>query len=311
MDLFTHFLVPFIILSLLKIKNKVSGAFGGISIDFDFVLFAIGFLSPELFIFSHRGITHSFLFGLVTAIIFIYIISRRPVKSFISKLIKRPLDIEFNRKNVFLAYFGVLIHLFLDYLTTGGIPLFYPISLTRFSANIYYYTDAFTTILAIAVIIILYLRLQTKYQKIAMAIFMVVLISLGGIRAYEKLDTIQSQTLSDGYIIITAYPTSDVFTWKVVESDGGSKYRYYTYNNLKKENSTEVTEVKQLTIQNGSYQEAQEAVHYANNLPEVRKFKWNSHYTILNANYESGKWFITYSDILRVWGPNNITVRVS
>ncbi len=170
MDLFTHFLVPFIILSLFKVKNELSGAFGGISIDFDFVLFAIGFLTPELFIFSHRGITHSFLFGLVTAIIFIYIITRPLVKSFISKLIKEPLNIEFNRKSVILAYFGVLVHLFLDYLTTGGIPLFYPLSLTRYTANIYYYTDAFTTILAIAVIITLYLRLQPKYKKMAMAI---------------------------------------------------------------------------------------------------------------------------------------------
>jgi inner membrane protein len=218
-----------------------------------------------LFIFTHRGITHSFLFGFVTAIIFIYIITRIPVKSFISKVIKRPPDVDFNVRSVFLAYFGVLVHLFLDYLTTGGIPLFYPFSLTRFTANIYYYTDAFTTILAIAVIIIIYLRLQAKYQKIAMIIFMVVLISMGRIRAYEKMDTIKSQTLTDGYSTITAYPTSDIFTWKVVESDGGSEYRYYNYNNLRKENSTEVKEVQKLTIQNGSYQEAQKAIEYANN----------------------------------------------
>lgn len=33
MDFFTHFLVPFIILSFFKVKNRLSGAFGGISID--------------------------------------------------------------------------------------------------------------------------------------------------------------------------------------------------------------------------------------------------------------------------------------
>ncbi|HNS24996.1 MAG TPA: metal-dependent hydrolase, partial [Methanobacteriaceae archaeon] len=175
MDLFTHFLVPFIILNLLKVKNKFSGAFGGISIDFDFFLIGIGFIAPELFIFSHRGITHSFIFGFVTVVIFIYILTRPAVKSFINKLTKRPFNVEFNAESVSFAYFGVIVHLFLDYLTTGGIPLFYPISLTRFSANIYYYTDVFTTLLAIAVIIILYLRLQHKYKKMAMFSFLMII----------------------------------------------------------------------------------------------------------------------------------------
>jgi len=310
MDLFTHFLVPFIILNLLKVKNKFSGAFGGISIDFDFFLIGIGFIAPELFIFSHRGITHSFIFGFVTVVIFIYILTRPAVKSFINKLTKRPFNVEFNAESVSFAYFGVIVHLFLDYLTTGGIPLFYPISLTRFSANIYYYTDVFTTLLAIAVIIILYLRLQHKYKKMAMFSFLMIIISLGGIRAYEKIDTIQSQNLSDGYHTITAYPTNDLFTWKVVESDGGTKYRYYTYNNLKKENSTEIREVSCLTIQNGPYQEAHDAIKYADNLPDVRKFKWSSHYTIINAKQESGKWVITYSDFLGSRGQDCITVNV-
>jgi hypothetical protein len=73
----------------------------------------------------------------------------------------------------------------------------------------------------------------------------------------------------------------------VVESDGGSRYRYYTFDNLKKENSTEVKEVKQLTIHNGSYSDAQKAIKYADSLPEVRKFKWNSYYTIINADQKS------------------------
>jgi len=243
-------------------------------------------------------------------VVFIYILTRSSVKNFINKLFKRPLHVEFNARSVALAYFGVLTHLLLDYLTTGGIPLLYPLSMTRFTANIYYYTDPFTTILTIAVIIILYLCLQSKYKKIAMALFMVVLISLGGIRAYEKMDTIQSQTLNDGYTSITAYPTSDLFTWKVVESDGGSRYRYYTFNNLKKENSTEMKEVKKLTIQNGSYSDAQKAIKYADSLPKVRKFKWNSYYAIINADQKSENWIITYSDFMGFWGPNNITVTV-
>ncbi|HMK53237.1 MAG TPA: metal-dependent hydrolase [Methanobacteriaceae archaeon] len=309
MDLFTHFLVPFIILTLIKVKDRLSGAFGGISIDFDFILFIIGFLSPELFIFTHRGITHSFFFGFFTALIFIYIITRPVVKNTISWIIKRPIKVEFGWFSVLLAYFGVLTHLFLDYLTTGGIPLFYPFSLTRYTANLYYFTDPIITIIALSVIIILYLRLKPQYKKIAMAIFLVALISMGGIRAYEKMDVLQEQALSNGYTQITAYPTNDMFTWKVVESDGGNRYRYYTYNNLEKK-STKPKEVDNLTIINGSYSSAQEAIKYADTLPEVRKFKWNSFYTVIKADRESTNWVITYYDFIGFWGPDSITVTV-
>jgi inner membrane protein len=297
MDLFTHFIVPFAILTLLKFKNRLSGAFGGISIDFDFVLFAIGFLTPELFIFTHRGITHSFIFGLITAIIFIYIISRPSVNGFISHIIRRNIKVDFNLRNVLLAYFGALTHLLLDFLTTGGIPLLYPFSLTRFTANLYYYTDLVTTIVALAVLIILYLRLNPKYKKIALAAFMIMLISFGGIRAYEKMDTIQSQTLSDGYTQITAYPTSDMFIWTVVESDGGSKYRVFTYNNLEKKYSN-LREVRNLTIKNGTYESAKKAIKYADNLPEVEKFKWNAPNTVINATQTVNGWNITYFDFI-------------
>jgi len=73
MDLITHFLVPYIILAALGSKNKLAGAFGGISLDFDFLIAWIGVLFPEYFIFNHRGITHSFIFAFITSLIFIYI----------------------------------------------------------------------------------------------------------------------------------------------------------------------------------------------------------------------------------------------
>jgi len=312
MDFFTHFIVPFAILTLLKVKDRLAGAFGGISIDFDVVLFIIGFISPELFIFTHRGITHSFIFGLLTSTLFLYIISRPRIYGFINYVIKRNVKVKFNWHTILLAYFGVLTHLFLDFLTTGGIPLFYPFSLTRFTANIYYYTDPLTTIAALAVLIILYLRLDHKYKKIALAGFMIMLISFGGIRAYEKMDVIQSQgqTLSDGYTQITAYPTSDMFTWTVVESDAGSKYRIYTYNNLKK-TSSDMREVQNLTIKNGTYEFAQEAIKYANKLPEVRGFKWEHNYVCINATKKDSIWNITYFDFTAShFGPNELSVKV-
>ncbi|MBI4813760.1 MAG: metal-dependent hydrolase [Methanobacterium sp.] len=315
MDLFTHFIVPFAILTLLKfkgfnIKDRLAGGFGGISVDFDVILFAVGFLAPELFIFTHRGITHSFVFGLVTAIIFIYIISRPSVNGFIGHLIQRDIKIKFNKRNVFLAYFGVLTHLFLDFLTTGGIPLLYPFSLTRYTANLYYYTDLITTIVALMVLIILYLRLDPKYKKIALLAFMIMLISFGGIRGYAKMDTLSSQTLSDGYNQINAYPTQDMFTWTVVESDSATNYRVFTYNTLQKDSSN-LKEFKNLTVKNGSYESAQEAIKYANIIPDVEKFRWNSPYTVINATQTGNGWNVTYSDVVGThYGPGELSVLV-
>lgn len=315
MDFFTHFIVPFAILTLLNlkdftIKDRLSGGFGGISIDFDFILVLIGFISPELFIFTHRGITHSIIFGLVSAIVFIYIISRPRVYGLINDLIKRDIKVEFNWKSVSLAYFGVLIHLFLDFLTTGGIPLLYPFSLVRFSANLYYYTDWVTTMFAMAVLLILYLRLNPKYKKIALIGFLVMLISFGGIRAYEKMDALESQTLSEGYTSITAYPNPDMFTWTVVESDGGSKYRFFTYNTLQRTISDR-GEARNITIKNGAYASAKEAIKYADNLPEVRGFKWDHMYTCIKAEQTSVGWNITYFDFMEShFGPSDLSVIV-
>ena len=315
MDLFTHFIVPFAILTLLKVKgftvkDRLSGGFGGISVDFDVILFVVGFLAPELFVFTHRGITHSFIFGLVTAIIFIYIISRPVINGFISHVIQRDINVEFNKRSVLLAYFGVLTHLFLDFLTTGGIPLFYPFSLTRYTANLYYYTDLVTAMVALMVLIILYLHLDPKYKKIALLGFMIMLISFGGIRGYAKMDSIQSQTLNDGYNQITAYPTSDMFTWTVVESDGGSRYQVFSYNTLTKESSN-LREVKNLTVKNGNYESAQEAIKYANKLPEVERFMWNSPCTAINATQTSAGWNVTYLDVIGThYGTGELSVMV-
>lgn len=188
MDLFTHFLVPYIILYALKSKNKLAGAFGGISPDFDTIFIAwIGLLSPNFFIFSHRGITHSFIFGFVTSTIFLYVISRKQVNEFIGNLIKRDISVKFTKTTVAIAYFGVLTHLFLDYLTTLGIPLFFPFSITRYALNLYQSLDAIMIVIAAIVLLVIYLRVDTKYKKAAMTIFMIILIAFGGVRAYEKL----------------------------------------------------------------------------------------------------------------------------
>ena len=313
MDLFTHFLVPYIILYALKSKNKLAGAFGGISPDFDTIFVAwIGILSPNLYIFSHRGITHSFIFGFVTSTIFLYVISRKQVNEFISNLIKRDLSVKFTKTTVAIAYFGVLTHLFLDYLTSLGIPLFFPFSITRYAAEIYQSLDLLTLILAAIVMIILYMKLNKNYKKAAMAIFMIILISFGGIRGYEKLNVleIETPTLNGNYSQLSVYPTNDMFAWNVVKRNSqNSSYIVSKYNTWSNQESN-INVFNTPSVENGSYSSAQNAINIANTFPAVKQFKWNSYYTLIDANYNSTKWDITYYNILNSYTKNNITVSV-
>ena len=313
MDLITHFLVPYIILAAVRSKNKLEGALGGISPDIDVIFaFTVGIIFPQYVIFSHRGITHSLIFGFITSTIFLYFISRKQVTEFINRVIKRDISLKFTKKTVGIAYFGVIIHLLLDYLTYLGIPLFYPFIITRYSAEIYYFADYFMMILGIFVILVLYLNINKNYKKAAMVIFMIFLISFGGIRAYEKSDVINSEnpTLNGNFSLIAVYPTRDMFTWKVVRSDAqNSIYFVSDYNTIKKQGSN-IKIFKSLSIKNGSYRSAQNAIKIANTYPGVKKLKWNSYYTIIEAEFNSSQWDITYFDIYTNEITNKIKVIV-
>ena len=313
MDLFTHFLVPYIILAAVKSKNKLAGAFGGISPDFDTIFVAwIGILSPNLFIFSHRGITHSFIFGFVTSTIFLYVISRKQVNQFIGNIIKRDITVKFTKTTIAIAYFGVLTHLFLDYLTTLGIPLFFPFSITRYALNLYQSLDFITIILAAIVMIIIYMKVNYKYKKAAMAIFMIILISFGGLRAYEKINILDDETptLNGNYNHIAVYPTSNILVWNVVKSNSqNSSYIVSQYNGWSNQESN-IQTYNTPSVENGNYSAGLNAIKIADTLPVVKQFKWNSYYTVVDARYNSTKWDVTYTDVINSYTANNLTVTV-
>lgn len=321
MDLITHFLVPYIILAAIGSKNKLAGAFGGISLDFDTIFVApldtiivaiTGILAPELFILAHRGLTHSFIFALITSTIFLYVLSRKQVNEFIGNIIKRDISVKFTKTTIAIAYFGALTHLFLDFLTTKGIPLLYPFSITRYAAEIYPAVDIWITILAVITLLVIYLRVNEKYKKIAMAIFMIILVSFGCIMAYEKSNAITAETatLNGNYSHISAYPTQNIFTWNIVESNAqNSSYRVSEYNTWLNQESNIKTYTNPL-IENGSYNSALTAINTANSLPDVQKFKFNSYYSLIDAKYSFEKWDITYYDILNSWTERSLTVSI-
>lgn len=310
MDLITHFIVPYAIMTLAKSKYRLEAAFGGISLDFDVLIAWIGILSPELFVFSHRGITHSFLFGFITSVLFLYVLTRNPVKNLIDRIIHRDLKIEFTKTTVLIVFFGALTHLFLDSLTSLGIPLFYPLTLTRYSVNLFYYLDALTAIIAFAVLVLIYLKINSNYKKIALTAFIVMLIIFGGVRAYEKSDALEkSISLGGNFSYITAYPTSDMFKWSILESNSdNSSFTVFEYDTVN-DDATGLGHYQKLMVTNGSYDSALNAVNQANVLPEVEKFNWTAYQVCVNADYKSN-WNLTYFDIIDSYRSSNLTVTV-
>ena len=297
LDLLTHFLVPYIILVAVKSKNKLAGAFGGISpILTRFLLRGLEYYHQISFYFSHRGITHSFIFGFVTSTIFLYVISRKQVNQFIGNIIKRDITVKFTKTTIAIAYFGVLTHLFLDYLTTLGIPLFFPFSITRYALNLYQSLDLITIILAAIVMLIIYMKINYKYKKAAMAIFMIILISFGGLRAYEKINILDDETptLNGNYNQVALYPTSNIFVWNVVKSNSqNSSYIVSQYNGWSNQNLIFKHTNTPFLGKMGDYSAGLNAIKIADNLPVVKQLQWNSYYTVVNAQYNSNKWEVT------------------
>jgi inner membrane protein len=151
-----------------------------------------------------------------------------------------------------------------------------------------------------------------KYKKAAMAIFMIILISFGGIRAYEKSNALGENPVSGNFVYSAAYPTMDMFTWTLVESDNmNSTYYSFKYNTLNKE-KTDIKTVKSLTVTGGSVQSAQEAINKADMLPEVQNFRWDAYYPCINATFTGKVWELTYFDVIDTgYQNNNINVTIS
>jgi inner membrane protein len=231
------------------------------------------------------------------------------VNQFIGNIIKRDITVKFTKTTIAIAYFGVLTHLFLDYFTTLGIPLFFPFSITRYALNLYQSLDLITIILAAIVMIIIYMKVNYKYKKAAMAIFMIILISFGGLRAYEKINILDDETptLNGNYNQVSLYPTSNIFVWNVVKSNSqNSSYIVSEYNGWSNQESN-IQTFNTPSVENGNYSAGLNAIKIADTLPVVKQFKWNSYYTIVNARYNSTKWDVTYSDIVNSYTANNLT----
>ncbi len=288
MDLFSHALLPYLLGNYFKKRKGEITAFviGGIAPDVDIFLLLIQYLYPTFFLITHRGITHSFFFGFFTGMILLYVASRNSVK----KIVQKRIDFEpvFSRRNIVYAFAGITVHLILDFSTTRGVPLFYPFDVTRYSAELFFYTDIYLTIASLIMVIFL-LRKRTRNITKFLIIFLIILAGMGALRFAEKNNT--EQYFHDGSI--KSFPTMNPFEW-YAQKEEGTKIDIYQYNGLEGRSNYNNTFARLNVISGGG--DLEKAFVLADELPQLKMFKWRAHSVAVNASYGNGTWVLEYYD---------------
>ena len=290
MDLFSHALLPYLLGNFFKRNKKEITAFvlGGIAPDFDVFLVWINSFYPTFFLIVHRGITHTLFFGFFTALAVLYLATREKVRSRVQKFIS--LETSFSKRTAVFAYAGVLVHLFLDYVTTRGVPVFYPFETARYSAEVFFYTDIYLTILSLIFIILLYKKyVQKEAATKILIIFLVVFAVLGALRLTEK-NSAENAIQDPG---IKLYPTMSPFDWYAVGQDAGN-IRIYEFNGTLRYNET----FSRMTVISQG-EALDDALLRAGELPQVKMFKWRAYAVAVNASFDNGSWLIEYYDPLQ------------
>jgi|WetSurMetagenome_2_1015567.scaffolds.fasta_scaffold02813_5 inner membrane protein len=293
MDIFSHALIPYLLGGFFCLDRKLLAALvlGGIAPDLDVPIALIGGLYPNDLLLVHRGITHTLFFGLFFALLVFGLASRQPVKAFLSKFINY--DLIFSPASMAFLYAGVLLHLFVDYTTTRGVPLFYPWQAARYSADIFSQIEPAALIASLLVLAeLIRERQRMQFNKNILILFVVFFLIMGGIR-------IEGKTSAESFFSgqnAEIHPDSNPFSWAILENES-NEFLVYKYDSLKDE-ITGSSAFAKLTVASDVV-EAKAAIGAAEKLPQVRLFRWRAYAVAINATSEQdGSWAIEYYDPL-------------
>lgn len=293
MDFISHALLPYLLGTFFK-RNKeevTALVLGGVAPDFDVFILWIQYLYPTFFLITHRGITHSFFFGFFVSLIVLYLATR-------PRIVKQFIDFEpvITQRTILFAYAGIIIHFFLDYVTTEGIPLLYPFTTTNYTAEIFFYQDIFIIILSLVILKFLYKK-PLQYENITkfLFIFLMLFVVLGVVRIEEKIGAqdilLNNQDLNERDV--RAHPTFSPFEWYVLYNEG-DKINIYKYNGFEKNFQYNKTFKKMNILDEG--QNLNFALHTASEMPQIKMFKWKAYAVAVNASFKNSIWSLEYYD---------------
>jgi len=291
MDLFTHALLPYLLGSYLGLDKRLLAALvlGGIAPDLDILVSWINSVYPTTLLLVHRGITHTLFFGFFFALLIFYLASRERIKGFLGRFIKY--DLEFSAKSLGFLYAGVLMHLFVDYTTTRGAPLFYPWQAARYSADIFSQIEPVALIASLLVLAeLIRERHRTIFNKNILIIFILFFVIMGGIRIEGKAS---AESFFDGQNA-SVYPDSNPFAWVALENDS-HQFLVYKYDSLAGK-VTNSSAFARITVAS-SLTQAKAAMDESEKLPQVRLFRWRAYAVAISATSQQNRsWSIEYYD---------------
>lgn len=299
MDSFTHALLPFFLAASMTKSRAFSAAvfLGALSPDFDVIVSWIGYIL-NIEILSHRGITHTLFFGFFTAAIVLYIFSRKKIQGFFAQLLGKRFELEFSPIMLAAAYVGALSHLFLDALTTRGIPLFYPLSAKRYSFELFFYVDIFLMLFGVIVAGYMFLKrnkivMDTAFARKMFVMYFVFFAFLAGLRVYEKGIAYDAIDTPDKKV----YASPNPFVWSVVGINEAT-ISLYNYDALKKNITSFHSIPRSMIFSDGATFSIDDALLKARELKRVRDFELNARAVAIEAYFDgtTDEWVIEFFD---------------
>ncbi|HSD57509.1 MAG TPA: metal-dependent hydrolase [Methanotrichaceae archaeon] len=334
MDIISHAVLPYLLGSFFRIDRKLLAAFviGGVAPDLDvFIIWlALIFPSPDLLL-VHRGITHSPIFGFLIALAAMLLISRPPGRD----IFRRWTGIEFSLSwpVAALALAGVLMHLFLDYIITKGVPLLYPLDTVRFSAELLFHYEITIPVCSVGIALWL-LRgffekksVSRKTNNKLLALFLIVLLAAGGLRVEGKERALALDNYGDIAEDLEGdfevFPDWGLFQWNILNKNESS-FQVYSYDFLNNKTSYLASYPRlhveldagdpestsdlnfgdflkedrylKASMSRDEVSDLEETLHLADSHPKVVLFRWRACAVAINASRNNGSWSLEYYD---------------
>ena len=181
------------------------------------------FLSPADNVLAHRGLTHSFLFGILATV----------VLAFAGRQTHKPLKIPIH---LWLIFFGteILLHLVIDSCNAYGVGWFEPFSDRRFSFNILFVADPFYSIwLGISMMVLIYMssknpkrRFWIAFGLIGSSVYFVHAVTNKMSVEREIRAGLQTQNIPYGRLLTTPTPANSWLWYCVAEDENGYNIAY-------------------------------------------------------------------------------------
>lgn len=238
-----------------------------------------GFLGPEFYLLYHRGITHSFLGGLALALLL--------AATF--RLFSRKFPFFLG---LFIGYAAIVLHIFLDLITSYGTQILLPLTTARYGINAIFIVDPiFTTAI---ILFLISTRLWRRHaQRIAIAglgwVVLYPMLSLGVNKAVTGYyaGRLERESMPYQKLELSTEPLSP-FLWKLVVEDEG----HYHLAGVKLFDLN-----RELTFETHSKPPPGLVETLAQNISMLKTFLWFAKYPVMETEMRSEEKRLLFKDL--------------